>query len=192
MPQVYLIQTGQTTWTNDRVESLAGAPLTEQGALDMAAVAGEIAAENKIDIVYTGIGETEHKAAALAAKIFGVKVRANKELHELNFGLWQGLTYEEIKRRHPKVYKQWTEAPASVHPPDGESFAEAYHRLRRAMKGILKRNRDKTVLMVLRPVIAGIMRCVLAGESVDNIRRHSDPQFRWARFEVNQDSFAGI
>jgi len=45
------------------------------------------------------------------------------------------LTIEEIKRKYPKVYKQWKESPDRVKPPQGEDKDDA---LSRAMKALAK------------------------------------------------------
>ena len=45
-----------------------------------------------------------------------------KELREMDFGKWQGKTYEELKIE--KLYQQWIEDPIHICPPDGESFQQ--------------------------------------------------------------------
>ena len=45
-----------------------------------------------------------------------------KELREMNFGDWEGKTYEDLKEN--ERYREWLSDPASVFPPKGESFYE--------------------------------------------------------------------
>ncbi|WP_335439182.1 histidine phosphatase family protein [Neobacillus drentensis] len=45
-----------------------------------------------------------------------------KELREMNFGKWEGKTYEDLKEN--SLYRQWLEDPVLHCPPDGESFDE--------------------------------------------------------------------
>ncbi|MCK4601801.1 MAG: histidine phosphatase family protein [Phycisphaerae bacterium] len=186
MSKLYLVQTGRTTWEDqNRVESSAGAPLTEQGADDISAAGRQLLAHN-IDVIYASNGETERQTAGLLAKTLGLKVRTNKDLRELDYGLWQGLTLGEIKRRQPKVFRQWTDAPASVRPPDGETLQETQQRLRKATQNIIKRHKGGTVLVVLRPVALGVMRCLFENAAVETLWQHVDLAFKWACFEVNQ------
>ena len=42
----------------------------------------------------------------------------------MNHGLWQGMIIDEVKRKQPKVYKQWQEHPENVCPPEGEMLAQ--------------------------------------------------------------------
>lgn len=169
MPKMYVIQTGRTTWDDQtRVDSAPGAPLTESGQQDVQDVAKELASR-AISIVYASPGQAEQETAQLVARALGAKVRVNKDLRELDYGLWQGLTREEIKRRQPSLYRQWTEAPASVRPPGGETLQEALERLGEAMRNILKRHRNGGALVVLRPVALGLVKCLLRRDGVESL-----------------------
>jgi alpha-ribazole phosphatase len=43
-------------------------------------------------------------------------------LREMNFGKWEGKTYEELKDL--LLYKRWLSDPKTYSPPEGESFVE--------------------------------------------------------------------
>ncbi|WHY69230.1 histidine phosphatase family protein [Neobacillus sp. SuZ13] len=45
-----------------------------------------------------------------------------KELREMNFGKWEGKTYEELKEN--VHYRNWLKAPTLHLPPEGESYHE--------------------------------------------------------------------
>lgn len=45
-----------------------------------------------------------------------------QELREMNFGLWEGKTYEDLKGN--PLYRQWLTEPMSHRPPQGESFLD--------------------------------------------------------------------
>ena len=187
MAKLYVIQTGRTTWEEQaRVESAAGAPLTAEAADELRAHAEELA-DCGIIAVYAGPGDAEAQTAALVAEVLGVKVKTRADLREIDYGLWQGLTVDEIKRRQPKVYRKWTEAPGSVRPPDGETLAEAQERLRRDVKQILQRHRGGPALVVLRPVMLGLLRCALNGEEVGQIWNYVDPSYTWSSYEADAE-----
>ena len=186
MAALYVMQTGQTTWeAQSRVESAAGAPLTEQGTRAVEDAAHQLRNET-IGAIYASKGEAERQAAALAATILRLKVRTEQQLREIDYGLWQGLTTEEIKRRQPKHYRQWRLAPASVCPPGGETVAAAQQRLRAAVKQILKRQKNAPSLLVLRPVVAGLLRCLLYGKQINALWSHVDPTLTWERHEADE------
>ena len=184
MAKLYLIQTGQTMWgPPQRVESVAGQPLTAEGSQE-AAVAGRQLRERGIAAVYSGDGEAERQTAALLAAELGVKARTEPGLRELDYGLWQGLTVTEIKRRQPRAYRQWEEAPASVRPPSGESLEELRDRLAPALRAILKRRGGQSVVVVLRPVAMALMRCLLSGQDGSHVWERHDGRLTWYCFDA--------
>ncbi|MDP6637320.1 MAG: histidine phosphatase family protein [Phycisphaerae bacterium] len=190
MAKLFVVQTGQTIWeVQDRIESVPGAPLTEAGASDVERAADELAAcGSGIRAVYACDGESERETACLIAQALGTKVRTEPELRELDYGLWQGLTRDELKRRQPKMYRQWADAPSSVRPPGGETLEEAQERLRAAIKGILKRHKDDAAVLILRPVAVGLLRCLLTNDPVTQIWKHVDNEFTWGSYEMDSQS----
>lgn len=187
---VYLIQTGETTWDADeRVESPNGAPLTDSGAQTATLTACELSAED-VQAVYAGDAEAEEQTARLIAEQLKVKLFLRPELRDMNFGLWQGLTHDEIKRRRPKLYKQWLESPAGACPPGGETVAEATERLKHALQAIEKKHKGAPVAIVARPMIIGVLRCLLTHERLDELSANIERTFTWRRFEVEDLSFA--
>lgn len=186
MTRLCVIKTGQTTSeVESRVESLAGAPLTAKGTEEVRAAARELATQN-IGAIYAAGGEGEAQTAKLVGEVLKVKVRPQEDLREIDYGLWQGLTHEQLKRRQPKVYRQWSEAPTTVRPPGGETLAEAHQRIRQAVQSIIKRHKDGSPLIVLRPVALGLLRCIVEDNSPEEIWRQVDPAFTWSSYEMDE------
>jgi probable phosphoglycerate mutase len=185
MTVFYVMQTGQTTWEKDvRLESAAGAPLTPDGARFIEDAARDLSDRN-IAAVYGSDGEAEAQAARMLAAKLGLKGRTHPGLREIDYGLWQGLAVSEIRRRHPKAYRTWRQAPTNVRPPGGETVEEVHQRLRRALRDIVKRHRRQSVLLVLRPVALGVFRCIAEGANVSGLWQRVDPLFTWGRYESN-------
>jgi len=188
MVKLYLIQTGPTTLEADgRMDPATGAPLTPEGARSARQMARELA-ETRLSAIYTCDGPAEQETAKLLAKPLKVKVRTDPSLRELDYGLWQALTRREIKRRQPHLYKRWSQSPASVRLPGGETLAEAQQRLGQALKAIAKHRGNGPVALVLRPVALGLLRCLFDHSDVAALWRHVDPKFTWGTYEVDTDS----
>jgi broad specificity phosphatase PhoE len=185
MAMLYVVQTGRTIWEEQaRVESAAGAPLSDVGTTAVEDTAKQLVGQ-KITAIYASAGEAEHQTAKLVAKILRLKVRTEDRLGEIDYGLWQGLTIDEIRRRQPKRYRQWTESPASVRPPGGETLSEAQQRLRGAVKEILKRQKQGSSLVVLRPIMVGLLRCMISGKELDTLWDHVDPTLTWESYNTD-------
>jgi broad specificity phosphatase PhoE len=190
MAKMYVIQTGRTIWDEQtRIESAPGTPLTETAQRDVQDAARELAVHN-ITTIYASVGEAEQQTAQLIAEAIGAKVRTRKDLRELDYGLWQGLTVQEIRRRQPKLYRQWSEAPASVRPPGGETLDEAQQRLRKAVRDLLKRHRNGNALVVLRPVALGLLRCLAHRETVESLWQNVPGGLTWEPFEPDSDALS--
>jgi broad specificity phosphatase PhoE len=108
----------------------------------------------------------------MVGKRFGLRLRDRPELAELNMGLWEGLPRDELRRRFATVFPQWEEQPLSVTPPEGESLQETIERAKPALRKILRRNRDGTVAIVLRPFIMQIISGLLHDEEAAAIAGH--------------------
>lgn len=88
----------------------------------------------------------------------GYKIIKNPNLREINFGKWEGFTYNQILKRYPSAYKRWLEDPFSVDIPEGERLPHFILRIKNELKEILNPNRDKTVALVTH---AGVIRVIL-------------------------------
>ncbi|MEM7152717.1 MAG: histidine phosphatase family protein [Myxococcota bacterium] len=78
---------------------------------------------------------------------------------EIDFGEFEGQTYEEIERRHPEVYRQWMDTPTQVQFPGGESFSVMQARVVAGLEEIRRRHRDTAVAIVSH---GGVGRIVVA------------------------------
>nr|WP_251009455.1 histidine phosphatase family protein [Bacillus sp. ISL-39] len=58
------------------------------------------------------------------------------ELREINFGDWEGKTYEEL--RNEEKYKKWLSEPFKISPPNGESFDAFTHRVEKGWEKITR------------------------------------------------------
>ena len=68
-------------------------------------------------------------------------------LRETDFGAWEGLTFAEVRDRHPDDLTAWLASPETA-PTSGESFAEVARRVAAARDRLLARHPGRTVLLV--------------------------------------------
>lgn len=86
-------------------------------------------------------------------------VAVDERLREIDFGAFEGLTYDEISTRYPQNYDQWMTRPTDVVFPDGESFAMMSARVREVLEQIRRKHSGETVVTVSH---AGVNRVALA------------------------------
>jgi alpha-ribazole phosphatase len=87
----------------------------------------------------------------------------DQRLREIDFGAFEGLTYDEIRTRYPQQYDQWMTRPTDVVFPDGESFTTMSARVREALDEIRRKHSGETVVTVSH---GGVNRVALA-EALD-------------------------
>ncbi|WP_263382087.1 histidine phosphatase family protein [Granulicella arctica] len=75
-----------------------------------------------IDSVYTSDLQRAKMTAEAVAKSSNAPVIERKNLREIGFGDWEGLTWLEIEQRDPAYSKLWLEAFPDASAPGGEQY----------------------------------------------------------------------
>jgi broad specificity phosphatase PhoE len=160
-----LIEAGPTPWdVEGRVVGNSSLPLTAEGADAIRHLLDEVS--GPIDgVYYAAANEACKQVAALITRKFGVRARDIQDLDEVRLGLWQGLLPADIRARFPTVYPQWEAQPLLVTPPDGEPLEEAIQRIRTPLNRILRRKKDQTIILALRPMAFQIVRGLIRKQS---------------------------
>lgn len=164
MLTILLIRSGRTEYDSQgRIQGTLDVPLSEDGRSEVLAGAAELAEKNPtIAALYAGPCRSAQETAEMLAARLRLKPKTIDALQNLNQGLWQGLLFDEVKSKQPKVYRQWQEKPETVCPPEGETLQEARDRLKKALAKIVKKHRSGgTIAVVLGEPLASILRSML-------------------------------
>lgn len=116
-------------------------------------------AGESLDAIYASPRKRAAESAGIIAASHACGVRTLADLREIDFGDFEGLTYDEIALRHPGLYRQWMETPTEVRFPNGESFALMRERVSRAVSLLLDRHAGRNLAVVTH---GGVVRSVLA------------------------------
>ena len=84
------------------------------------------------------------RCVKLAVLTFDVSPQINQNLKEVNYGDWEGKTWEEINVEGDNL---WMYANVNNQPPNGESFGELRDRVVEQLDVILNRPEDKIALV---------------------------------------------
>lgn len=105
------------------------------------------------NVNFSNIYSSPLKRAANTAKIIaegtGHQVRIMNDLRELDFGKWEGLTFDEINKLYNKDYQGWLEDPYNHPPTGGESFNELIARADKEINKIVTENPDGASVAVV-------------------------------------------
>lgn len=170
-----LIRHGRTDWSGQKCYcGSTDISLNERGRTQ----ARELGEKLRGHVVHQIYASSMQRAVQSAHIVFaGQPVEQIDELREMSFGLWDGLTYQEIMARDPQTYSQWLENPLCVTPPEGESLSALARRVRTGLTKILEGNHGKTVALFTHGGPIKIILCDILEWGLENIWK---VQYDWA------------
>ncbi|MFI8824374.1 histidine phosphatase family protein [Streptomyces sp. NPDC053431] len=151
MTTLVLLRHGETPLTpHKRLSGSGGSDpgLSPAGRRQAEAAAEALAHRGGIEAVVTSPMRRCQETAQAVAKRLGLHVRVEQDLREADFGAWEGLTFAEVRARHPDDLDAWLASPES--PPTGaaETMRQVTHRVAAVRDGLLARHAGATVLVV--------------------------------------------
>jgi len=146
--QLLLIRHGETAWNAEhRIQGQLDIPLSPQGILQSAQLA-EFLADEPISAIYSSeLSRAWLTAAPLAARL-GLEVIAEPRLRERSFGIFEGLTLDEIAERHPDEFREWRARHLAWRPHGGESGQQLIDRVLGAVTDITAKHAGQSVVLV--------------------------------------------
>src|SRR5580704_14077770 len=162
MPDVVLIRPGCTDFDEqNRIQGVLDLPLNHRGHAQVLGLVAQLQGVS-LDVVFTAPSEPARSTALAICEQCRASIKEVDDFRNLDHGLWQGLQVDDVRRKYPKVFKQWQESPETVNLPEGETVADAVERIRRGLRKCLKRKR--TIGIVVSEPLATMIGCVLRGE----------------------------
>ncbi|MEU1009732.1 bifunctional RNase H/acid phosphatase [Streptomyces sp. NPDC005890] len=146
-----LLRHGETPLTPQKRFSGSGGTdpaLSAAGREQAHRVAEALARRGTIQaIVASPLARTRETAEIVAARL-GLDVTVEGGLRETDFGAWEGLTFGEVRERHPDDLNAWLADPEARPTGGGESFAETATRIAATRDKLVAAHAGRTVLLV--------------------------------------------
>lgn len=155
-PQMKLLLTrhGETDWNlQRRIQGSTDTNLNETGRTQAMQLAESLLlSEDRPDIIYTSGLKRALETAEITAGRLQIPCLIHPGLEEIGFGLWEGLTWEQVEDRYPELYQIWHTDRRYGHPPEGESYQDLLNRVVPALQDIIQKeggsNADRRILIV--------------------------------------------
>lgn len=178
-----LVRHGQTEWNLvERYRGRADIALNDTGREQAGRVAQRLSGE-PIAAVYAGPLQRTLATARPIAAVKGLAVQPLPGLIDIDFGVWQGLTPEEVAVRYPDDYNLWLNRPDQVHFPGGESLSQVRDRAMSAIHDLAERHIDETVVLVSHKIVNKVILCAVLGLSNNAIWHIEQDNAAINRFE---------
>jgi alpha-ribazole phosphatase len=132
-------------------------PLSQAGINKIRKAAAFMSAFS-LDKIYTSTLSRSIESGRIIAEAQKMTFQMLPSFNEVNFGVWEGLSFEEIKQQYPREFSLWIEDPGTHPPPGGESFRSARKRSMAEVKRIVAAHEGQTIAVVAH---AGILRIMI-------------------------------
>jgi probable phosphoglycerate mutase len=160
--QIIIVRHGQTQWNIRKIrQGHLDSELTDKGVAQARALAQRIARENFTALYSSDLGRALHTARMIAA-VTGHEIVTDERLRERHLGVFQGLSGDEIKDKHPEEYRMHRTLGPEYVIPGGESVRQQVARNVDCLDEIaLKHPGEKVVVVTHGGVVSGLFRHAL-------------------------------
>jgi alpha-ribazole phosphatase/probable phosphoglycerate mutase len=111
------------------------------------------------------------KSAEIIAEPFGLKPIVVEDFKERNFGVWEGMSFDEIQEKYPDAFNAWAENPLKFSPMEGESTLDVRDRSLKVFSEITGKHNGDSIAIVAHGGINRVILCELMGIPLENIFR---------------------
>lgn len=182
--ELLVVRHGQTEWNlAGRMQGHLDSPLTDLGVRQAEAVAEALARET-FDVLYSSdLGRATHTAEVIAART-GQEMVLEPGLRERRFGVFEGLTWAEIRKRYPQEMDAFERSHHHA-LPGGETSPERRDRVVACTDRLLTRHVGQRLCLVTH---GGTLRCLL--KHAAGLRDASAKRFRLPNAAINRFTVA--
>jgi len=146
--KLIIIRHGETLWNIEgKKQGQLDSPLTSLGIKQAEALSQRIAQESFTSLYASDLGRASETAEYIAART-NHEVFLERGLRERNFGIFQGLTHEQIKKRYSAEYNSHQANKVDYIIPNGESLRQFYARVTLCLENLTARHAGQTIAIV--------------------------------------------
>lgn len=151
MPMIttlYIIRHGETEWNRKGLlQGQLASPLTREGIEKAESMRPEI---SRIDphVVYSSDQERAMRTAGILTAGLDLEINEHCGLREMNFGVFQGLSWDYIENEMKDIYDIYREDNPDYVIPEGESHRQFHDRVVGALNEITSRHEGQRILIV--------------------------------------------
>lgn len=156
----YFVRHGHTDWNEaKKIQGSCDIELSEKGVLQAHILADTIK-EKAINVsqIYTSPQKRALKTAKIISETLAVPLAIKNDLKEINFGKWEGLTFQEVKSEYPQEYEAWFYNRRYQTPPSGESYQ---YLMERSIKALCQIEDKADVMVVTHSAVIMCLACLI-------------------------------
>jgi probable phosphoglycerate mutase len=164
MKTLYLIRHGETIWNcQSKTQGCRNIGLSVRGFIQGKLLADRIEKLNDNYVkIYSSDLDRCYETAKLIDERINVGIEVVRDLREINFGDWEGLTTDEIKTFYLNEFNKWRNRPHKALIPGGEDLKTVQNRCLKIIKRILNKYNKGAIIVIshsvaIRTIILGLL-----------------------------------
>lgn len=159
MTQLLLVRHGQTDWNlARRYQGQTDIPLNPTGISQAEELADTLQKE-QFDAIYSSDLSRAKQTAQIVAEKLGMSITTDPRLREICKGIWEGMSFDEVKGKYAAALSQDHADPANSRTPGGETVAEVAARMAAAANDISLRYPEGSILVVSHGLAVSTLYC---------------------------------
>jgi alpha-ribazole phosphatase len=156
--KMILVRHGQTEWNaQQKYQGHTDVPLNDMGRQQAGRVADYLYDQEGVEGLYGSDLARARETAEIIGRRLDLPVTTDTRLRELNFGVWEGLTFSEVYRDYREEFDNWFHHTEGFKVPGGESFQELLNRSLQALREIAVRHSGTVVVATHGGVIMALL-----------------------------------
>ena len=146
--EIILIRHGETEWNSQqRMQGHSNSDLSSVGQAQIQAL-GQWMKNVPFDLIYSSDSPRAKQTAESITQFSGHELQFDQRLREKNLGVFEGLTSEEARERHPEVFRLFKTAGSKYVIDEGESTQQLQDRALEIVNEIRIKHPEERVLLV--------------------------------------------
>ena len=146
--EIILIRHGETEWNSQkRMQGHSNSDLSSVGQTQIQAL-GQWMKNVPFDLIYSSDSLRAKQTAEAITQFSGHELQFDQRLREKNLGVFEGLTSEEARERHPEVFRLFKTAGSKYVIDEGESTQQLQDRALEIVNEIRIKHPEERVLLV--------------------------------------------
>ncbi len=146
--EIILIRHGETEWNSQqRMQGHSNSDLSSVGQAQIQAL-GQWMKNVPFDHIYSSDSLRAKQTAEAITQFSGHELKIDLRLREKNLGVFEGLTSEEARERHPEVFRLFKTAGSKYVIDEGESTQQLQDRALEIVNEIRIKHPEERVLLV--------------------------------------------
>ena len=143
MIDLWLVRHGETDWNRElRFQGHLDAPLNGLGMRQAQRLGAHLASVPPSPLLASDLLRTRQTAEPLAGH-WQTSAVPDSLWREQAFGVIEGLTFEQVRERHPDIVQGWRTHDPDFAPPGGESRRQFHARVMQAVQTLVERCRQE-------------------------------------------------